>query len=280
MSLRIDASHVRQHLEARLGLRLTGGLQKIDGGIFPVVRPSDLDENHGFSVALARTPREVVASFHLDRYSGRLLRVMSDAETQSKKTFAALQAAAGERGFRVLLEVNGESAESIHSVETPWSGFGIEVWARLRGRLGPEELSEAAIETSSCCFALALSLLPIEEVDAPSASDDFLEGRGVRTTVNRYERNPASRAACISFHGCTCKACGFDFGSTYGAIADGFIHVHHLTPISQMGGEYVVDPLKDLVPLCANCHAVVHRLDPPLPIQDLRDRLLSQATRR
>jgi 5-methylcytosine-specific restriction enzyme A len=44
----------------------------------------------------------------------------------------------------------------------------------------------------------------------------------------------------------------------YGKVADGYIHVHHLRPLSEINGEYVVDPVQDLRPVCPNCHAVLH----------------------
>ena len=58
--------------------------------------------------------------------------------------------------------------------------------------------------------------------------------------------------------GTTCVICGFDFGSVYGSEFAGFIHVHHLRQLSDVGGEYVVDPVADLRPVCPNCHAVIH----------------------
>ncbi|MGQ5486897.1 HNH endonuclease [Photobacterium damselae subsp. piscicida] len=63
----------------------------------------------------------------------------------------------------------------------------------------------------------------------------------------------------MKHYGHTCQACGFDFGKKYGALGEGFIEVHHLKPIHQIGVEYVVDPVADLVPLCASCHAMIHR---------------------
>jgi len=33
-----------------------------------------------------------------------------------------------------------------------------------------------------------------------------------------------------------------------------------LNPISQTKGTHEVNPKTDLVPLCANCHAMIHRL--------------------
>ncbi len=94
-----------------------------------------------------------------------------------------------------------------------------------------------------------------EEVAKPS---QFPEGATTSIVVNAHERNAAARAVCISHHGPICAICGFNFAATYGAIADGFIHVHHLRPLSQCGGEYHVDPIADLLPVCANCHAVIH----------------------
>lgn len=86
----------------------------------------------------------------------------------------------------------------------------------------------------------------------------FIEGRRTEVTTNRYERDSGARDACIRHYGSRCSACDFSFGEFYGPEVDGYIHVHHLVPLSQTGVEYVVDPIKDLRPLCPNCHAAVH----------------------
>jgi 5-methylcytosine-specific restriction protein A len=43
---------------------------------------------------------------------------------------------------------------------------------------------------------------------------------------------------------------------------EGFIHVHHVKQISKLGPNYKVDAIRDLRPVCANCHAVLHRNEP------------------
>jgi 5-methylcytosine-specific restriction protein A len=104
----------------------------------------------------------------------------------------------------------------------------------------------------------------------------FPEG-GVRTVhVNRYERDPQARRACLQRWGTTCTACGIDFGQRYGDIGNGYIHVHHLTPVSQMVPGYRVDPITDLRPLCPNCHAMVHTSDPPITPAQLKALLISR----
>jgi 5-methylcytosine-specific restriction protein A len=92
----------------------------------------------------------------------------------------------------------------------------------------------------------------------------------VRVLVNRYERSYANRMNCLAVLGHSCLACGFNFEKTYGDIGEGFIHVHHVTPVSQMIAGYVVDPARDLVPLCPNCHAMVHTSSPPLSVEQLK----------
>lgn len=99
------------------------------------------------------------------------------------------------------------------------------------------------------------------------------EGKVIQVFVNKYERNQRARIECIEAFGDKCYACGFDFEQTYGDIAKGFIHVHHIRPLSEIKEEYHVDPKKDLVPLCPNCHAVVHLTKPELTISELKDKL-------
>ena len=86
----------------------------------------------------------------------------------------------------------------------------------------------------------------------------FLEGSEKRVILDKYERNPVARKRCIEIHGSRCAICGMDFGETYGPEFAGKIEVHHIVPISSFGGEHEVDPEKDLIPVCPNCHWALH----------------------
>ena len=110
-----------------------------------------------------------------------------------------------------------------------------------------------------------------DEVDPDT---EFDEGSVQKVLVNRYERDPKARTKCIAYHGARCKVCDMDFEERYGQIGEGFIHVHHIRPLSGPGAKRRIDPKKDLVPVCPNCHAMLHRTDPPMDIKDLR-RLIS-----
>lgn len=95
--------------------------------------------------------------------------------------------------------------------------------------------------------------------DIISDSSGLPEGAKLQVTVNKYERNSKARMECIAKHGYKCKVCGIDFYKTYGEIGKEFIHVHHIVPLSDIGKNYNVDPIKDLIPVCPNCHAMLHR---------------------
>jgi 5-methylcytosine-specific restriction enzyme A len=96
-----------------------------------------------------------------------------------------------------------------------------------------------------------------------------MEGGRLQVTVNRYERDRRARQLCIAIHGTTCVLCKMSFGEKYGSLAEGFIHVHHLQPLAEIGEEHQVDPVEDLRPVCPNCHAVLHMREPAYSIEEV-----------
>ena len=98
----------------------------------------------------------------------------------------------------------------------------------------------------------------------------FYEGAVKRVTVNKFERNPLARRICIEYYGAICQICSFDFYEIYGDLGQDFIHVHHLIPMSQINREYELDPIKDLIPICPNCHSMIHRRKKTLAVEELK----------
>ena len=109
-----------------------------------------------------------------------------------------------------------------------------------------------------------------------SGQDTLNEGATMRVMVNRYERNHTARERCIALKGCKCAVCGMDFGRMYGSIGEGFIHVHHTIPISSIGKDYSIDYANDLVPVCPNCHSMMHRKDPPYSVDEMKTLLTNK----
>lgn len=91
-------------------------------------------------------------------------------------------------------------------------------------------------------------------------SQTYTEGTAHRRSVTSYERNPQAREACLARYGYSCRICGLNFEQKYGEVGKDFIHVHHIDFISSSGGvPHDIDPVKDLIPVCPNCHAMLHR---------------------
>ena len=103
----------------------------------------------------------------------------------------------------------------------------------------------------------------------------YREGLSQQVVVNRDERDPRARGACIEHYGARCQICNMDFAAIYGPLMAGYIHVHHLTPLASVGTDYVVDSIADLRPVCPNCHSVIHRREPPYSLDEVRSLMKS-----
>lgn len=103
------------------------------------------------------------------------------------------------------------------------------------------------------------------------ADTDYFEGAAKVVAVNAYERSKRARAKSIQHYGAVCVVCGFDFLERYGDTAAGYIHIHHVVPLSSIRASYRLDPIVDLRPVCPNCHAVIHRREPPYSIEEVQE---------
>ena len=143
--------------------------------------------------------------------------------------------------------------------------------ARIKG-FTPELTDKELIRIGNSWYASDESpsnRLP-EEIDPKEV---FNEGASREITVNQYERSAAARSKCLSHHGHKCAVCSFDFKKVYGDIGKHYIHVHHIIPISEIGREYELDPIADLIPICPNCHAMIHITRPALSIAQLKQHM-------
>lgn len=102
----------------------------------------------------------------------------------------------------------------------------------------------------------------IEKGDVIGESETiYIDKEGKKKLVYgyKYERNPKLREEALRIHGYKCCACNFDFENFYGEIGKDFIEVHHIKPLSEIKEEQVINPKYDLLPLCSNCHRMIHR---------------------
>jgi hypothetical protein len=127
--------------------------------------------------------------------------------------------------------------------------------------------------------------LLVEGVDVPiteevTPNEVFREGAVRTILVNAFERNRGAREACIAHYGRRCSVCRMSFAEFYGPEAADIIHVHHLTELKSIEAEYDVDPIKDLRPVCPNCHAVIHSRGKAYSIEEATLFVLNSKTAR
>lgn len=120
-----------------------------------------------------------------------------------------------------------------------------------------------------------LDFASLSEDEALSVLPGFVEGAIRETTLTRFERNRSARQICINHYGAECVLCGFSFEREYGPTGSGYIHVHHIVPLSEIGESYEVDPIRDLRPVCPNCHAIIHRRKPAYTLDEVKSFLRS-----
>lgn len=174
-------------------------------------------------------------------------------------------------GWAIKVQSNGQDINNYESIKD--GSFSV----NAKKILEESVFNNLEIISNHVLLFTSIFLLPLvpDEIAEPFSEDviGMPEGALTKMLVNKYERNPKNRAICISFYGSMCRGCGFSFGDFYGDFAKDYIHVHHLTPVSTIGENYVINPIKDLVPLCPNCHNAVHLSNPPLSLEDLKLRI-------
>ena len=198
------------------------------------------------------------------------------------KHHAPINSQVGRWGKRIVNGLN---------IQAPWQkyGEGVNWWhvpflgeATKEGyywTLRPElkEAIDELDETGEIPFVVERNIA--EEI-VPDASEQFYEGAKKLIYVNRYERNSIARDRCIKHYGTICIACGFDFEKMYGEMGKDVIHVHHLKPLSEISKNYRIDPIRDLRPVCPNCHVMIHRRNPAYSIDEIVVMMKDAASRK
>lgn len=240
------------------------------GGDFDfTVRLVALPLPKGFRVRIADNYMAWDAHVVLDDLSLKLVQVMG------------VRAKLRELEFRSAIDSIYKSA---HSCEVLLNGRPVgtelppEDWSDFEVKMTVGFATESRLErlVDTLIFAISIPLVLLQEDLPPellvsNTGESKLEGEKSTILQNKYERSRFNRAMCLRAHGFTCKACGDTLSNKYGVVAQELVHVHHIKPISTLGGATAVDPINDLVPLCPNCHNVIHRRNPPFSLEELKE---------
>ncbi len=132
-------------------------------------------------------------------------------------------------------------------------------------------------DTANALNNLTKNLGNFEEFDEDIV---ITEGSNKYTVSKRYKRSHKLRNQAIEYYaaennGLFCDICSFDFEKTYGEPARGYIEMHHLKPVYMYEGEdeqqTINEAIANLIPVCANCHRVIHRAKPPYKVESVRE---------
>lgn len=135
---------------------------------------------------------------------------------------------------------------------------------------GPRSLKGDLLDFVLECIDPCLNSTNTDE--SKLENTEYKEGKIIVQYGTKFERNPKLRKKAIELHGVTCKVCDFNFEKAYGKLGKDFIEIHHIKPMYQVREEIAVNPETDLVPLCSNCHKMIHRkTKTPLTIQELKE---------
>ena len=214
-----------------------------------------------------------------EKYSVSFIQAMGHRSEEAKMRFVAYAKALSAKGAKYSVRANSKdlNIDAPNEWPTEWNSFEARVTKMPVNIDAESSYAAIAADWSSLMMGLVLSLADIVPIDP---EEDVIQGREEgtlqRVTTNRYERNPLNRQLCLAIHGYACKICGMDFEKVYGEIGHRFIHVHHIVPVSQLGAGYVIDPMNDLIPVCPNCHAMLHRKNPPYSPDEIREVLRVQ----
>ncbi|XAS73399.1 HNH endonuclease [Micrococcaceae bacterium Sec5.1] len=272
MSDSIDHSLVR--LSALTGIPLVRCTVSNAGILAEGGRLAGVSEGKGLVVALTRTITSSAAIVMPEDSAGGLVRRLGRWAQENPDAWGAALNEFDALNLALTFSVNHEILDDPREIpDGLWRAFAIECFRRSPAKT-KEQITESLVQVAWPALALALNGILEQDEQAPLSEFESLpEGAVMSVKVNRYERNPLNRLRCISHYGCECWACDLDFEKTYGPPAAGFIEVHHRIPVSAMGEGYMADPIRDLVPLCSNCHSVAHRRNPPYQPWELRELL-------
>lgn len=217
------------------------------------------------------------------KYAAEMVREMGSSDPKKKDLFCLYASQLVNSGAKVVLRVN-DTVQAVSNWEK-WPPFWEKLFLKVNIR--PIEIDEAdnpdyfatVQRWLPVMMGLSLSLLRVERVENEQFPSGKTEGRKFDVITTKYERNPVNRVLCLAKYGYCCSVCGFDFEKTYGLLGKEFIHVHHKTPVSKMGDDYLVNPIEDMIPVCPNCHAMLHKVDPPIAPERLKEIIQEQVDR-
>lgn len=235
-----------------------------------ILAPSnDMGELFEVNIAIRQDIRLII-EITPQKYAADMIKDMNLATEEKRNLFRKYLSLFSDENAKVDIRVNHNLCDLMQNDDWKyeWKNFRIRISKVLAGAFDRPDIKQEVPKWASYSVGIMMALLNVEVM---TNDEQFLEGKRSQITFNRYERNPANRELCLAYNGYLCKICGFDFEKQYGIMGRGFIHVHHIEAISSHEDAYYLNPKTDLIPVCPNCHAMIHRLNPPMKPAALKE---------
>lgn len=271
---------LKEKLESYFSMPFDVSSSLVDGEEHYICSPSNEEAMYFEVKGYIHNHIRLVIEIYPQKYGGYILNEMALAEENKRKRFVMFKEMLEDEGAKVEFLVNGNN---VFGNEWP------KIWRSFKGKIilvpipdidGLDKEFSVLSEWMKFSFDFVFLLLNIIDKDNEIGTSIQTEGTPVEIRSIRYERNPINRQLCLHRKGYSCAVCGMNFYDVYGKIGFHFIEVHHTTPVSSMKPDYVFDVDRDLVPLCSNCHAMVHRRNPPYSVKEMKDIIKEMALKK
>lgn len=235
------------------------------------IRVQGLNQLETFHLRAHRSPMAWILDFTFDPFSGKFADLLAGLVSKNsdaiKEEFSLVDSNLVRLESIIDREVHGQSEATNDLCEFRLRLVGL---PETDQKMVPQE-QEVAIFSRLVETAVALIdfIISLGATDNDTRQIGATEGEKVLAVCSKYERSVRNRMKCLDFYGYECQACGFSPEFKYGPVGRTITHVHHRTPLSLMEQPGVVDPIKDLVPLCPNCHNLAHKRVPPYSVEEI-----------
>ena len=271
----LSADQIKKILEDAYDIPFFVSLNNHPDGVSLKVKLSNNDDLFALNLEIKNWIRLTI-KVEPEKFSAFMLKDMGESTEKQKEAFSRFASQISKRRGKCTFKISGITVNPEDWTTWPehWNQFSYRV---TRSPITAEnetfnfrEIIETWVVLVLGMFLSILNIIPEQESQVGE-----LEGRKFSVELTKYERSPINRQLCLAAHGFSCKICGMNFEEIYGEIGKGFIHVHHLNPLSLMDKPVFLDPVRDLIPVCPNCHAMLHKKNPPYTPEELKSIILS-----
>lgn len=242
----------------------------LDDRFILIARDTEIPQGDGYELVFSAGDARGFLDLKFDTYASRLL---TEFKTLLTSNLELIIHFANRTNSNFFIRIDSQTYKA-EDVDSQLFSTGLEVSLRFETKMfdlrKTNEFNNMIGIIGEFSEILVLQCLPY-------SADILGEIEGMQEAIlsTKYERSRKNRTLCLLYNGHKCSTCDISFEEKYGPLAKNFIHVHHLEPISQSGIK-TIDPTKDLIPLCPNCHAVAHLKTPPYLPTEIKQMIQSQ----